>query len=262
MIDLNQAMMFVEQEGNIVEQARLDYLLTDKRPSAAILAKFAEKQRPDGGWAPFWVPDYSSLDATCYHLAQLDQLGLDETEPLVAKALAFLQARQQVDGNWEEETAVSEQAPPWAKPGDAAAKLYLTANCGFWLARFGVATSRLAAAASLIAASQTANGSIPSLLHTNWLGAALLHMVGEAAAATAVLDYLATQLDKLSANNLTWLLVCFEAAQIDEQAHPFVEQAQEKLADMQQEDGRFVSDDMMEYDTHVTLEALRIFINL
>ncbi|MEM7116634.1 MAG: prenyltransferase/squalene oxidase repeat-containing protein [Chloroflexota bacterium] len=257
MINTQQAIAFVRAEGNGVELARLALLRDGKRPSADILAQFSSSQQPDGGWSPFWAADYSSLDATCYHLTQLDQLGADASEIVVRRALDFLQRRQRTDGTWEEETAISEQAPPWAKPGDLAARLYLTANCGFWLARFGHVETAVPATAHLHNA-QEPSGKLPSFLQTNWLAAALWHLNNRPTATAASLDYLATQLGKLSANNLTWLLTTFQSAQMDN-SHEFVQAAQTRLAGMQEENGRFPSDDMMERDVHVTLEALRVF---
>ncbi|MEZ4511424.1 MAG: hypothetical protein R3C62_06090 [Chloroflexota bacterium] len=257
MINRSQAIAFVQANGNPCELARLAFLTEGKRPFAAIVAEFAASQRADGGWVPFWA-DISSVDATCYQLTQLEQLGLAADEPVVARALAFLHQRQRADGSWEEETAVADQAPPWAKPGDLAAMLYLTANCGFWLAVLGHSEASLAVTAHLLRQHLAADGSLPSFLHTHWLAAALWLSLGEREPVTAVLRHLTTHLDKLSANNLTWLLTALQATgqPID---HPFIPQARAKLAGLQLENGRWLSDDAMERDVHVTLEALRVF---
>lgn len=257
MINRSQAIAFVQANGNDRDLARLAYVVAGKRPFPAIIAQFAASQRADGGWTPFWA-EISSVDATCYQLTQLEQLGLDASEPVVARVLAFLRQRQRADGAWEEETAVADQAPPWAKPGDLAAKLYLTANCGFWLAVLGQETAALVPTAQLLRQHLAPDGSLPSFLHAHWLAAALWLSLGEMEPVTAVFTRLATQLDKLSANNLTWLLTAVQATG-QPVSHPFLTQARGKLAELQLENGRFPSDDTMERDVHVTLEALRVF---
>jgi squalene cyclase len=46
------------------------------------------------------VPRTSSLDATCFRLAQLDDLPHESVRPIVERALGFLAARQRDDGSW------------------------------------------------------------------------------------------------------------------------------------------------------------------
>ncbi|MCB9432278.1 MAG: hypothetical protein H6668_09860 [Ardenticatenaceae bacterium] len=257
MINRAQAIAFVQANGNARELARLVYLTEGKRPSPDIIAQFAASQRDDGGWAPFWA-EISSVDATCYQLAQLEQLGLGVSEPVVAQALTFLRQRRQVNGAWEEETVVADQAPPWAKPGNLAAMLYLTANCGFWLAVLGNEGALLMPTTQLLRQHLALDGALPSFLHTHWLAAALWLSLGEMEPATAVFNYLTAHLNKLSANNLTWLLTAVQATGRPV-AHPFLTQARDKLVGLQMENGRWPSDDAMERDVHVTLEALRVF---
>src|SRR5579859_2299383 len=81
-----------------------------------------------------FVRSKGSLDATCFRVAQAEQFGMTAKEAAIRDALTFLALRQRDDGSWEEEDHVAELTPPWATPGDLAARLYLTANCGFWLA--------------------------------------------------------------------------------------------------------------------------------
>ncbi len=177
MVDLDKALAFIKSHSNAVEQARLQHLLANKRPSQEIVARFFAGQRPDGGWPPFWAEDYSSLDATCFHLAQAEQLGLTESETAIRWAVRFLIERQLPEGSWEEDETIAGFAPPWARPGDRSAQLYLTANCGFWLAILGNPEDRAVKAAGFLRACLDPEGHLPGFLHTHWLAAGLWYKV-------------------------------------------------------------------------------------
>ncbi len=71
------AIQYIQNNGNPIELARLNFLLHDQPASAEIVEDFCASQNGDGSWSPFWLPDFSSLDATCFHLAQAQQLGMD-----------------------------------------------------------------------------------------------------------------------------------------------------------------------------------------
>jgi len=129
-MDLEKAVAFVTDRGNEIEQARINYVLANERPSELIVGKLFAGQRPDGSWSPFWANDYSSLDATCFRLAQAEQLGLTKEEPAIIRAIRFLAQRQTPDGSWEEDEQIADLAPPWTVPGTVETRLYLTANCG------------------------------------------------------------------------------------------------------------------------------------
>ena len=95
-MDFEKAVAFVTDRGNEIEQARINYVLANERPSELIVGKLFADQRPDGSWSPFWANDYSSLDATCFRLAQAEQLGLTKEEPAIIRAIRFLAQRQTV----------------------------------------------------------------------------------------------------------------------------------------------------------------------
>lgn len=255
MINATQAINFIRENGNAVDQARLAYISVRKRPSAKEHAIFATSQREDGGWSPFWAEDYSSVDATCFQLAKADQLGLGAETPFVDKALNFL-ADNQVPRGWiEEDSRVVDIAPPWAQPGNQAARLYLTANSAYWLAVHGFTVwDKIRASEYLL--NSVSNGAVPSYLHTYWLACGLWQKMGQDAVVESVCGHLQSRIADLSANNLTWMLVALRTAGIPS-THPLIKGAIERLIQMQQEDGRWASDDEMEQDTHVTLEALR-----
>lgn len=168
-MDRQAALNFVHAKGNLVEQAHLRYLLSGERSEPAIIEQLFSGQREDGGWSPFWASNYSSLDATCFRLAQAEQFGRTADGSPVKSALAFLAQRQREDGSWEEDESMAEQAPPWVTPGDMAARLYLTANCGFWLATRAGWSESVQRAAEYLRKQLDGAGHLPSFLHTHWL---------------------------------------------------------------------------------------------
>ena len=133
MVDIDGAIGFVVAHGDQVDRARLSWLRSGVAPQSEVLAKAEMGQAPEGGWPAFWGGDLASIEATCFRLAELDDLGALDRPP-ARRALAWLVGRQRPDGTWEEDEALADSAPPWAQPGDPEARLYLTANAGFWLA--------------------------------------------------------------------------------------------------------------------------------
>lgn len=253
MVNIETAVTFITQHGNDIDRARLAYVQHKQAPAPGVVQQFQTSQRADGGWNPFWASDYSSVDATCYQLAQAAQLGLDASTPFVAAALRFLAWRQRGDGSWMETAEVTNPAPPWVKPGNLAATLYLTANAGYWLAGMPELVSSAGAAGAFLARHLDENGRFPSFLHTHWLAAGLWFRLNQPIPANQVLDYLYTQLDKLSAANSAWLLTTMDS----NVPHPLCKAAVVKLVGSQQENGRWISDDGPDFDVYTTLEALR-----
>jgi Prenyltransferase and squalene oxidase repeat len=271
--DYERAIAFILAHGNDTQRFALNELLGGDEYGVvsgdAVKRQVLDGQRPDGGWAPFWASDYSSLDATCYRLAQAEmaQLSIPQT------ALEFLRSRQRSDGSWEEDEAVSDLAPPWAKPGDLAARLYLTANCGWWLINAMLHgehgnEDEAARAGAYLERYQAEDGSLPSFLQTHWLAAALWIRLewGQPdlpEQATRALDYLATQLDdQTPAGALGWMLTTLSAVAavgipLD---HPTIVKALALLGEQQRPDGGWTSEDGPERDIWVTTQALSALV--
>jgi hypothetical protein len=255
-LNLHKTIEFIQSNANPVEMARLDYLLYGKQPARTVVSVFTAEQRSDGGWKPFWAEDYTSLDATCFRLAQANQLGFDVKNPCISKALQFLLSRQAQDGSWQEAPHVAEIAPPWARPGEPMARLYLTANVGYWTATLGDhESSRLAG--EYLRGYLEKDGRLPSYLHTQWLAVGLWNLTGLAEVAELCLASLGSRLGDLSTDNLAWMLVCLFQAGFTSQ-HPVLGQALTLLLSRQQPDGRWPSDDSPDIDVHVCLEVLQV----
>jgi hypothetical protein len=269
-VDIDAAIGFVVAKGDAVDRARLSWLRTGLAPDAELVTRAEAGQASEGGWPALWADHVPSVDATCFRLSELDDLGALGRPP-VRRALDWLANRQRRDGTWEEDAALADHAPPWARPGDPEARLYLTANAAFWLtvagpearaagpfdtrpggAYAGVVTK----AAHALRDSLNSDGTWPSFLVTGWLGAAVLYrqeMFYEAARMTLVLSErlpdmspadtasLASSLRRVGVSEDDWLLVA----------------ARRRLSETQRSDGGWPSDDGEQFDVHVTLMAIR-----
>lgn len=257
---MNQAAEFVRRRGSAADRARLDCILDGAPASVEVKREFLAGQRPDGGWQPFWASGYSSLDATCFRLAQAEQLGIPSSDDPIHHAIGFLAGRQRPDGFWEEEPAVAGQTPPWATPGKDDARAYLTANCGFWVAADGARDTENAAtgrAGNALAAVMSPEGRLPGFVHTSWLAAGLWRLTGRDDLATRVEHWLEWRVRTgLPASSLTWLLNTLRIASAAPTS-PLARAARSQLMTQQRLDGGWPSEDGPDRDTHVTLEAMR-----
>jgi hypothetical protein len=256
MVKIRSVVQLIEKQANPIERLRLRYLLTRRYPSPTELGEFQSSQRSDGGWPPFWALNYSSLDATCFRLAQAEQMGLSAgTHPFLDLANRFLVSRQRPAGCWEEDSSVIEMAPPWARPGNLAARLYLTANCALWLSQTDQYRYVAWQAANFISAYIDPTGALPSFVHTHWLSAALLYRLSQVEKADGISKFLLIKVESMSASELSWLLNAFFGIQSTSNTH-LIGLALARLVSLQQEDGRWVSDDGAAFDVHTTLETL------
>src|SRR5262245_37506016 len=123
MADIDAAIGYVVARGDVVERARLSYLRAGISPNEEVRARAEAGQTKAGGWPAQWGAGTPSVDATCFRLAEIDDLdGL--ARPAASRALDWLANRQRFDGFWEEDGELADLAPPWAKPGDPEARFY------------------------------------------------------------------------------------------------------------------------------------------
>jgi len=115
---------------------------------------------------------------------------------------------------------VADSAPPWAKPGDLSAKLYLTANCGLWLA------------------------------------GGLWHKLNWQTSTERVFEYLGKRINDLAARHLSLLITTMCAAGVST-GHHLVARAAALLEQSQVVDGYWKSEDGSSLNVHTTLKALR-----
>ncbi len=254
---LERAAGFVRRAGTPFEQARLEYLLSGRSLGASVVALLAG-QRSNGGFLPPWSPNYSSIDATCFRLAQAEQAGLHPGHPLLEEAVAFLVGRQSGDGSWQEDAEQANFAPRWAMPGNPMAQAYLTANAGLWVARAGVGSAGRKAA-EFLKRTLTQDGSVPSFLHANWLAAALFWAMDDRVAAEKLMSCLYARISDISASGLAWLIVSLFAGGVDP-GHALIRKARSALLQSQRDDGAFASEDGPTHDVYSTLEAIHALV--
>jgi hypothetical protein len=252
---IERGIAFVKANGNEIEQVRLRVLLGEQVDTSRTVESIAQTQLSDGGWAPFWA-DSTALDSTCFRLAQLEQLGVTVTEDVVRRGLHFIVQRQAEDGWWEEEDRLANAAPPWCKPGDLSARLYLTANCAYWLTFFKTAPENVDRAVAFLLAHVNSEGKMPSFFHTHWLTAGVLYSTRNVSQAEKLLSYLHSRIYEFDASNLSWLINSLRAVGVSN-AHPLIEQARALLLARQEADGRWRSENGPDQDVHTTLEAIR-----
>ncbi|MBY8873956.1 terpene cyclase/mutase family protein [Micromonospora sp. PLK6-60] len=263
-VDLDAAVGYVVAHGDPVERARLSHLRTGAPVPAEVLAAVEGGQTPDGGWPALSDAQVASVDATCFRLVELDDLGaLDR--PAARRALDWLAGRQLPDGGWDEDERLAEAAPEWARPGDPAARLYLTAGAAFWLSLAGPAgpyddpgpyAPVVRGAAELLAGQLAPDGSWPSFLATGWLAAAVLHRQQMFYESARIQVVLAERIPRLSPSNVAWLAATLRRIGLGDEEWVLAG-ARKRLAETQRTDGGWDSDDGHRFDVHTTLTALR-----
>jgi len=275
MVDLDAAIGYVVARGDAVDRARLSWLRSGVAPPPDVLDKAEHGQASGGGWPALWGGDVASIDATCFRLAELDDLGaLDR--PVARRALAWLASRQRPDGTWEEDESLAREAPPWAMPGDPEARLYLTTNAAFWLVVGGSAgsverpeadhpgwqphddehTALLTRAAEAFRAELRPDGTWPSFLATGWLGAALLYHLGWFYEAAQIQVNLTQRMPELSAADSASIGAAMRRVGMPASDWLLVA-VRQRLSDTQRGDGGWPSDDGDAFDVHTTLTAIR-----
>src|SRR2546421_7381961 len=261
MADIDGAIGYVVAHGDPVDRARLSSLRSGIAPPAEVVTKPELGQAPGGGWPAFWAGDMASVDATCLRVSELDDLGALDRDR-ARTALAWLAARQRPDGTWEEDGSLAQAAPVWAKPGDPEARLYLTANAGFWLAVSFPEDGQNPHAAVVARATQAFRAAIrddgtwPSYLVAGWLGAALLYHAGWFYESAQIQVVLAERVPDMSPAEVAWLAAAMRRVGMSSDDW-LLTAARKRLTETQRSDGGWPSDDGPAFDVHTTLTAIR-----
>ena len=257
--DLTAAIDYVAANGSDLERARLAVMTHRAPPDEKMINLAGRDQRADGGFPAPWSAGESSLDETCYRMSQIADFGA-AAAALMNRSLGFLVSHQHPDGTFEEDVRASAAVPPWARPGDAAALLYVTANCAYTIfdalchqtpaepQRLRRAVTR---AGTHLASRIGRDGRLPSFLHTHWLAGPVLRAAGFDAAADGLSWALAFRLSGLGPSALAWLTTTIPE-------EPVAAEARHRLAELQEPDGGWRSEDGELHDVATTLTAIRV----
>jgi hypothetical protein len=289
MVDLDAAIGYVVAHGDVVDRARCSWLRSGIAPDREVLDRLEMGQSSEGGWPAVWGGDIASIDATCFRLAELDDVGA-LYRPAARRAVGWLAERQRPDGSWEEKEKLAGVAPPYAQPGDDEARLFLTASAGFWLAVAGPAAdpdphpasadpaqlrgsllpgnrlapraednphaAAVASAAEAFRAELRPDGSWPSFLPTGWFGAALLFHLGWYYESAQIQVILGERVPDMSPADTAWMAATLRRLGLAPQDRLMVA-ARSRLSRTQRTDGGWESDDGPAFDVHTTLQAIR-----
>jgi hypothetical protein len=264
-VDIDAAIGYVVAHGDPVERARLSFLRTGVPPSPHVIARITEGQMPSGGWPASGDGQVASVDATCFRLGELDDLG-GLHGPAVDRALSWLAGVQRDDGTWQEDESLAAEAPPWAMPGDPEATLYLTSVAGFWLTVAEVEThphhelppahgSVMAAAAQYVVSQMRPDGSWPSFLAVGWHAAALLHEQQFFYESARMQLVLGDRLGDMTPADVASMAAALRRVNLGDDW--LLRSARKRLADTQRTDGGWDSNEGPLFDVNATLTAIR-----
>ncbi|AGZ39119.1 prenyltransferase/squalene oxidase repeat-containing protein [Actinoplanes friuliensis] len=265
MVDIDAAIRYVVTNGDPVERARLAYLRAGTPPPPPALVRLEADQTAAGGWPAGGDSTVPSIDATCFRLAELDDLGgLHGAQ--VDRALAWLAAVQHNDGSWQEDQSLAAEAPAWAMPGDPEATLYLTAVAGFWITVAEVEAHphhevpptyerTLAAATRFVAAQLRPDGSWPSFLAAGWHAAGLLHEQQHFYESARVQLVLGDRMEDMSPAEVANMAAALRRVNLGDDW--LLQSARKRLGETQRKDGGWDSDEGPLFDVNTTLIAIR-----
>jgi hypothetical protein len=248
---------YIEKYGSAIEKARLAFLLKGTPPSKKIIEDLLSGQCDDGGWPAKWSHGQSSLDATCFRLAQAEQLGLSKKQKPIELAIRYLVRRQSLDGSWEEAESLASWAPKYLKPGTLEPRLYLAANCGFWVAYYSGRDNSVPRAMGFLMRYLEESGCLPSTPQANWMSAGLWLRMRRYEVADKVVTACRGHMEDLSTSNLAWMGVTMIISRI-RQKNPIIKKTADKLLALRKPGDYWESDDGKDWNCHTTIEAIRI----
>ncbi|MEV0896463.1 prenyltransferase/squalene oxidase repeat-containing protein [Actinoplanes sp. NPDC049802] len=264
MIDIDAAIGYVVAHGDPVERARLSHLRTGQPAPAEAVDRIAAGQMPEGGWPASADGAIPSIDATCFRLAELDDIGA-LNDAVGARALYWLAGAQRGDGTWQEHESLADQAPPWALPGDPEATLYLTSVAGFWLTAAAVEIDPhqtrspwhevLRSAAGWVVSQLRPDGTWPSFLAAGWHAAGLLHQQQFFYESARVQQVLGERLPDMTPADVASMAAALRRVNLGDDW--LLQNARKRLGQTQRGDGGWDSNEGPLFDVNITLTALR-----
>jgi hypothetical protein len=264
-VDIDAAIGYVVAHGDSVERARLSFLRAGVPPPPDVVERIVEGQMASGGWPASGDGAVPSVDATCFRLGELDDLG-GLRGPAVERALSWLAGVQRADGTWQEDESLAAEAPAWAMPGDPEATLYLTSVAGFWLTVAEleahphreappVHESAMAGAAQYVIAQLRPDGSWPSFLAAGWHAAGLLHEQQFYYESARMQYVLGDRLADLTPADVASMAAALRRVNLSDDW--LLQSARKLLGETQRSDGGWDSDEGPIFDVNTTLAVIR-----
>jgi hypothetical protein len=267
-VDIDAAIGYVVAHGDPVERARLSFLRTRAAAPPDALDRLEAGQHTNGGWPASGEFAVASVDATCFRLGELDDLGGLHL-PAARRALRWLAGAQHGDGTWQEDESLSAEAPVWAMPGDPEATFYLTAVAGFWLTVAEVESRRLDRdpdrvdeyaevrrnAAQFVVGQLRPDGTWPSFLAAGWHAAGLLHQEEFYYESARMQLVLGDRLGDMSPADVASMVATLRRVNVGDDW--LLKTACTRLAETQRTDGGWDSAEGPVFDVNTTLIAIR-----
>jgi hypothetical protein len=266
-VDIDAAIGYVVAHGDPVERARLAFLRTRAVPPTDALDRLEAGQSASGGWPASGEWAAASVDATCFRLGELDDLGGLHL-PAAQRAVQWLAGVQRDDGTWEEDASLAADAPAWAMPGDPEAQFYLTSVAAFWLTVARVESQRGAdpeppdpyaavrrAAAEHLIARLNPDSTWPSFLAAGWHAAGLLHHEAFFYESARMQLVLGDRLREMSPADVASMVATLRRVGVGDDW--LLKTACARLGETQRSDGGWDSAEGPAFDVNTTLIAIR-----
>ena len=261
MRDTTSAYNFIKRNGSIIEVSRLNAITQNKQPDPLTIAELQKIQNKDGGF-PYKniLGSISTINNTLVCINWMHDLKLIPS-PMANKSFQFLFERERADGTWQESESIVQYGPPsWMDPRNRDTIIYTTSLSLFWLLVSKIlAREKFQFFSKVLESFQEPNGIFRGSLTNHWLGTASLAMLTnwENERVQKGIQYIQHVANKLSASDLSWLLVTLLLAGRSPKDRLIV-LLSDQLFQMQKLSGEFESDDGSIFTVDTTLQAVKV----
>ena len=261
-MDFNKALSFIKAHGSERDVARLEYLISGKKPDDNIIKEIVTLQNDDGGFpCRRKKGNPSGINDTVVVLWWLFDLGVRDGH-IIDKMCRYIGNKQKEDGSWDEDPALSEYGlPPWITPGNLKTIVYLTANTSYRFVLGGHEEfTNYSKALDFLKKHQDTQGKFFGFLHNTWISTSLFLLEKDKYPGIAEkgLAYLMSRLfsDWID-DQIAWALDYLGQAGL-QRSHQFVENGLCTLAQRQNTDGSWASESGEKHSAGATLEVIKV----